>query len=112
MRNRSQATSITLSVGVAVSFVLLIIGIVEELLHPGSSASAMLFGNRASILPSIARGEPIATLHLGLLVLMLTPLTRVVVLIIEFARHREFSFVAISTGVLFLLMISVVVGLG
>jgi len=112
VKSTSRATSITLSLGVAISFVLLIVGIMEELRRPGSSVNAMSFENRSSILSSIVRGEPIATLHLGLLVLMLTPLTRVVVMIIEFARHREFSFVAISTGVLFLLMISIVVGLG
>lgn len=46
--------------------------------------------------------------HAGLAILVLTPLSRVIVLAAFFTRRREWSFAAISFGVLLLLVVSAI----
>jgi uncharacterized membrane protein len=54
------------------------------------------------------RGEAIVTL--GLLVLMATPVVRVAISAIAFARHRDVTYALITVAVLCLLMLSLVLG--
>jgi len=104
------AVAVTLRAGVAASFLLLCLGTAVYFVAPQSAA---MLGPRAlpGLLSEVLQGSPIAIVHLGLLLLLLTPIARVVVLLAEFVRAREFSFTLISIGVLFLLVLSIVIGL-
>lgn len=54
--------------------------------------------------------EPGAFIHAGLIVLLLTPLTRVAALGIELALRRETSFALLCAGILLLLGLSIAIG--
>ena len=49
-------------------------------------------------------------LHFGVLILLITPVARVVAMAWSFARERDFTFAAISIGVLLLLIVSFTIG--
>lgn len=96
-----------LLIGVLVSCALLVVGLLLQLGLRGSSS--ML---RASELSAeLEQFSAAALVHLGILVLMATPLARLVALTIEFAKSREYAFAALAIGVLFLLGVSVIIGL-
>jgi uncharacterized membrane protein len=79
--------------GVSVSAGLLCIGLGLWLATPGSHAALWL-------------------LDAGLVVLMATPILRVVVSVVEYVRMRDWFFVAITIVVLVELSVTVVVALG
>ena len=109
MKSKNPLVSITLIAGVSISFVLLIAGLALSVGRPvGLSASAP---QPSSIVQGAVEGDPGALITAGILVLMLTPFARVVVLLYEFARAREGSFVAISIVVLCLLITSIAIGM-
>lgn len=56
--------------------------------------------------------EPAGFFDLGLLLLLATPAARVSVLVVAFARRREWRFAALSAAVLAILAAGVVLGLG
>lgn len=107
MNAKNPLVARTLMIGVAVSFVLIAIGLVEAMLHP--QPLLVTSPSPAEVAGGIFRANAAATVMAGLLVLMLTPFARVVVLLYEFARDREGSFVAISIVVLFLLIASIAI---
>lgn len=106
----SAAVSRTLTAGVAASMICMASGYVLALLHGGPLPDS------ATPLPELAAGlrsgEPAAVMSLGLLALLATPAARVAVLIWQFARRREWLFVAVSLTVLGVLAASVVIGRG
>jgi uncharacterized membrane protein len=57
------------------------------------------------------RGDGVAVLNLGLLVLILTPVLRVAVLVVGWCQERDWAFAAIALSVLILLGISMGLGL-
>lgn len=105
---RYWLVSRTLTAGVLVSFALLVAGLIESFFQARSASAPAA----SEVLPGVLEGEPTATVTAGLMVLMLTPLLRVVVLAFEFIRAREISFAIISIGVLFLLAVSVAISFG
>lgn len=102
-------TSLTLRFGVLLSSGLLLAGLIVDLIHPMDTA-ALHPGHLLTFPSAIAHGSAAAMVHLGLLVMMITPLARLVVLAYEFARQRDYSFAFISVGVLLLLIASFVLG--
>ncbi len=104
MRASSRATAWILSAGVVASFVLLLAGLILSIAGADTSPAAI----RPFTLS--AQESSLAVIHLGVLILMATPLARVVSLSIEFHRKKERSFLLISLGVLFLLIISIYIG--
>jgi uncharacterized membrane protein len=60
----------------------------------------------------LATGDPLAIIALGLLLLLLTPVIRVAVSIGAFAIERDWRYVAITTVVLVILIISFLLGKG
>ena len=110
MISDARLTSWTLRIGVGVSAALLLVGLVTGArsgevapLHPTALSD---------LLPRAAAFEGVALIHLGLILLMLTPIARVLVVCFEFARKREFAFSLIAFGVLLLLFFSTIIGLG
>ena len=108
-RDEGRIISITLRAGVGVSAALLIAGIVASSAMPPAS----LISPRAlpTLLRDIAVLRSDALIHAGLLLLMLTPLLRVVVVATNFVRRKESSFALISIGVLLLLIGTTIIGL-
>lgn len=106
---RSVATSFTLRFGVLLSCALLIAGLSLYLAHPHAVRSIRV-GDLRQIVRSGEYLSDATLVHAGLLVLMLTPLSRVIVLTIEFLRRREPAFALIATGVLLLIGITVALG--
>jgi len=79
-----------LSVGVAASTVLLGTGLVLALAAVAPQASALL-------------------LRIGLITLMATPVARVVISVFEYGAKRDWTFLALTAGVLVMLAMSLVV---
>lgn len=109
MKSKNPLVSITLIAGVSASFVLLIGGLAFSIGQPvGLSERAPA---PQEIVRGLSYGDPAAIITAGILVLMLTPFARVVVLLYEFVRAREGSFVVISIVVLCLLITSIAIGM-
>jgi hypothetical protein len=66
----------------------------------------------AAVFGDALRGNGVALLQLGLLVLMATPVVRVAVLAVGWALARDFRFAAVALAVLALLGVSLFLGLG
>jgi uncharacterized membrane protein len=64
------------------------------------------------IVRELARGEPLALVALGLLLLLLTPIVRVAISILVFALERDWLYTAITVVVLMILLVSLLLGRG
>lgn len=107
-RYDSRAVALTLRTGVLVSAFFLLAGII---LGIGRGGVHPLDASDLSAVPAkIAAFDAEAMIHLGLLILMLTPIARVIAVLIEFARRREVAFVLVSIGVLLLLVMTTAFG--
>ena len=102
----------TLACGLAASAVLLIAGAVLVFTrHEGAGQQAGAFKLVATV-SRAAHGDGTAVMTIGLLILMLTPVARVIVLGVDWLLERERLFAAVAATVLTLLVISVVLGTG
>ncbi len=109
------AVAWVLTVGVAISAVLLIASIVGAVLvgwsgsllgAPATAEPVFRFGG---LLSGLAVLEPAAIGQLGLVVLVLTPILRVLTSLILFAVERDRVYVVVSLGVLAILLASLLV---
>ena len=66
----------------------------------------------SAALAGVAAGSPAAIIVLGLLVLLATPLLRIIVSVAIFARERDWLYVAITLLVLAILLLSFALGKG
>lgn len=110
MTGRFTLAAMTLRVGVALSALFLAAGLVLQGIHPQPVGTVSPEHLRAAI-EGAGRLNPGSLVHIGLLILLLTPIARIAAVAFEFMRIRERTFVLICIGVLFLLSISVVIGL-
>lgn len=98
--------------GMIVSNVLFVIGIVLALLHPQYfplSASWVRDQYRASLVfHGLIHGQPTSYFLLGTLLLILTPVARVVVSIFAFWTDHDLKYVAV-TGIVFMIMLATVI---
>ncbi len=106
----------TLIVGLVVSAVLLIAGAVlvfvrQEGAQKAEAQKAGAF-QLVATLSRAAHGDGTAVMTIGLLILMLTPIARVIVLGVDWLLEGERLFAAVAATVLTLLAISVVLGTG
>jgi uncharacterized membrane protein len=106
-----HAVHLTLLAGLAASGVLLIAGLALSLAHGHSQPSGPP-PPLAVILRGALREDGISLINLGLLVLILTPLMRVLVLALGWTAQRQWRFAAVSCTVLGLLILSLVLGVG
>jgi uncharacterized membrane protein len=67
-------------------------------------------GHIADILSGVVKLDPIATINLGLLVLLMVPVARVIAAMIAFAVQGERKYVLIALIVLAVLTVSTLVG--
>lgn len=108
MRERTYVSNV-LRTGVLLSFVLLVGGLVASMFE--QAAAVLTPASPGLLIGAALRLDSTALIHLGLLVLMLTPVARVVVLVAHFVSEREVPFALVSMGVLCLVIAAVVVGL-
>jgi len=62
------------------------------------------------VVAGVRHGSAVAIIVLGLLLLIATPVTRIAVSILAFANERDWRYVAITTVVLVILLISFLLG--
>lgn len=105
----SLAVSWVLAGGLAMAVVLLLIG--AGLAAAGRADSPSSEWSFLDIPRALSAFEPSGFLYLGILVLLLTPVARVVALAVGFARRRSWRFLALSAFVLALLALSAYLGL-
>ena len=104
--------STVLVVGVSLSAVLVAIGFLTGLAFGwtdslvGAPPARVDLRDFSGVLSGLAAGRPVAIAQLGLLVLVATPVSRVGVSLIAFAVERDRLYVAITAGVLGLLLLS------
>ncbi|MGE5675212.1 MAG: DUF1634 domain-containing protein [Mycobacterium leprae] len=98
----------TLISGLIVSLALMTIGALLYLAHPGTDlATRLSFG---AIFSGLATLRPQSFMLLGIIILMLTPAMRVVTAALGYLLERDYLFAAVSTGVIVVLLISLMVG--
>lgn len=96
-------------IGVALALVAMLVGFVLLCLNP--QAANQPFSTRLSLIwQGLISWQPLAWMMFGLLLLIFTPVLRVVVSIFAFAKIHDHLYVAITTLVLFILCIAIVYG--
>lgn len=105
------AVHISLLGGLLISAVLLVLGATRVLVSHEAPAE-----KRPAAVDSIfwraVQGDGVAILDLGILILMLTPVSRVVVLTLGWLARRDWRFGLIALCVLALLVTSLILGTG
>jgi len=111
-----QIISYVLRGGVLLSAGLLILGALLYAigaLRSGAPAFPSTYPHSLSdVFHGLVQGDPLAILALGLLVLLLTPVARVLISIFAFARERDWLYVGITTLVFLILLVSFLLGRG
>jgi uncharacterized membrane protein len=111
-----RVISIVLRGGVLLSAGLLILGMLLytiSSLRSGAPAFSSTYPHSLSdVIHGLTHGDPLAVLALGLLVLLLTPVARVLISIFAFARERDWLYVGITALVLLILLVSFLLGRG
>lgn len=99
-----RMAGLTLIGGSALSFIIMVIGFF--VLGPGPFPSVSVAQPPREVLAGVGQFDPLALLNLGILVLMATPVLRVIVAILGFSLEQRWRFVGVSCVVLTMLMIS------
>ncbi len=105
---------LTLVIGVGTSATLMVAGLVLLLAEPTTAfTTATTQGasfTRAGLATGLRRGQAVAVLLIAFLVLIATPLFRVVISTVEFATAHDRPFTILTLTVLLLLALSVLLG--
>jgi uncharacterized membrane protein len=94
--------------GMVLSMTVLLVGLVLFALSPTGNAEIDLAPG--DIVQGIMDGDPIAIIDLGIILLIATPLTRVLTTLIIFVADREWRFVLASLIVLGVISAAVLIG--
>lgn len=98
--------------GMIVSSILFAIGIIRALMHPAyyplDPAWVRSHYSFSWVMHGLVALDPVALMMAGAVLLILTPVARVIVSIYAFSVDRDFKFVVI-TGIVFLVMVLTVV---
>jgi uncharacterized membrane protein len=109
-KNFFGIAAITLRAGVAISAVFLVAALIDSVVARETIATVTP-AELGGALRGVFRLDTGALVHLGIVVLLLTPIARLIAVATEFSLRREITFVLMSVGVLLLLGVSVVIGL-
>lgn len=102
-----------LQIGVTLSSIIIGLGVLLSLLHPGSQQMNAQFPfTSTQIVLGLLTLQPGAIIFLGLIILMATPVIRVLISIVSFACEHDRTFVVISSIVLMILLASFMLGKG
>ena len=101
-----------LQAGVWGSAVLIVLGLLLAILRPGVAAdpSNSVSPSVGRLASGLARGDGVGFVVIGLVLLIATPVLRVAISIILFARQADLAYVVITSGVFALLIISFLAG--
>jgi uncharacterized membrane protein len=103
-----RAISAVLRYGSLISTLVMAVGSVLWLVTRGSVPGSSHHGiHPALLIPALIRLQPAAIIELGVLLLLLTPIFRIVVALLSFAFERDFKYVLISLGVLAVVLFSI-----
>lgn len=106
VRQAELIISYVLRGGVLLSAAVIMLGL---LLFVAGGARARVFPHTIpAIFSSIGQGDPLGVIVLGLVILLFTPVLRVAVSIIAFAAEHDRRYVAITSLVLAILLISII----
>jgi uncharacterized membrane protein len=101
--------------GMILSNVLFASGIILALLHPRfvplTSQWIKAQYSWSILRRGLASGDPISLMLVATVLLILTPVARVVVSIAAFAADRDYKFVVITSIVMFVMLLTVILGL-
>lgn len=97
LRYSSQISTLLMGLGLAF---LLLRGLSPSLAAEKGIRTAMLFQR-------LIRFDPVAVTELGILLLLLTPVLRIVVAAISFALERDYKYFLIALGVLAVVLLSI-----
>lgn len=111
-KNIERQIGVTLRIGVVISVSIMLVGFVYYLL---SNAQTGLSGNHwpqqfNTLIVATMQLKPGAIMMFGLLLLILTPILRVLASIYAFYTIKDWQYVAITTIVLFILMLAMFIG--
>ncbi len=93
--------------GMALSFCIMIVGLALYALAPTEGTTLPL----DRMLEGIGRGDPIAIIDLGIVILIATPFVRILAAGITFWMEKDYRFVGISVFVLLMIVLAVFIRL-
>jgi uncharacterized membrane protein len=114
LRQAELIISHVLRSGVVASASVILLGVLWFYLQMAITGHATLTYPHSllGVAQELARGEPLALVALGLLILLLTPILRVAISIFIFALERDWLYTVITLVVLIILLISLLLGRG
>jgi uncharacterized membrane protein len=98
---------LVLITGVILSFGTLVVGLILYAMSPTDGTTLPL----DKILDGVVRGDPIAVIDLGIVLLIATPLVRILAAGISFGLEKDYRFVGISIFVLAMIVLAVFIRL-
>jgi uncharacterized membrane protein len=102
----NRHVSLVLQVGMLSSLALLIIGLVWYALAPSGTDFTM---GPAEAFKATISGDPVGLICLGIMLLIATPLLRILVTLGTFLKLRDWKFVAISLTVLLVIATAILI---
>jgi uncharacterized membrane protein len=110
-----RLVSRTLRIGVYASGIFMLAGFIASLFHPEMLSNAVNHPSLAQLLGLMRPDHdfftrlfnPFLLFYLGILLLMLTPVLRIVMAITSFSLERDVRFIVVSVTVLFVIVLSI-----
>lgn len=110
-----RLVSCTLRIGVYASSIFMLAGFIASIFHPQILWNAVDHLSLTRLITLLQPDQGFFTrivdsfllFYLGILLLMLTPILRVVMAIISFCLERDVQFVVVSTAVLFIIILGI-----
>ncbi len=116
LRQADLIISYVLRGGVLLSAAIITLGVVlfyARFLALGGQIGQVTYPHTVSaVFVGLGRGDPLAVITLGLLVLLLTPVLRVLVSLVTFAMERDWRYTGITLLVFIILLVSFLLGQG
>ena len=92
----------------AAALLILGLGILSFQAHPRDYLNSLIRPYFSDIFSNLLRGEPIAIINLGILLMMLTPFLRVVAAVFSFFSEKDFRYAIVAFGVMVILLFTIV----
>jgi uncharacterized membrane protein len=98
---------LVLVTGMVLSFSIMVIGLVMYAISPTEGTTLPM----DKILDGIVQGNPIAVIDLGIVLLIATPLVRIIAAGITFGLERDYRFLGIAVFVLAMIVLAIFIKL-
>lgn len=116
LRQADLIISYVLRGGVLLSAGVILLGVILFYIHYAANSQSIDIQayphSLAAVVQGVTRGDPLAVIALGLLILLATPTLRVIISIGTFALERDWLYTAITALVLLILLVSFLLGSG